>query len=69
MRWIFVETSKELAEADFYLIRMVKIRAVYNLVHCTHLPFLTTRLGTFILFQPLFHRRFPVNLELIYCSA
>ena len=69
MRWIFVETSKEFAEADFYLICMVKIRAVYNLVHCTHLPFLTTRLGTFILFQPLFHRRFPVNLELIYCSA
>ena len=48
---------------------MIKIRAVYNLVHCTHLPFLTTRLGTFILFQPLFPRRFPVNLELIYCSA
>ena len=69
MKELLVEPSKEFAELIFVQECMVKIRAVYNLVHYIRLPFLTTRLGNFILFSSLFPRRFPVNLELIYCSA
>ncbi len=67
-----MEASKEFAEATVYSIYIgyvFKIRADHNIVHCTRFPSLTILLVTFILFQPLFHRRFPVNLELIYCSA
>lgn len=65
-----MEASKEFAEATVYsIIYKYKIRGDHNTVHCTSPLSLTIFLVTFILFQPLFHRRFPVNLELIYCSA
>ena len=59
-----MEASKEFAEAIVYSIiykyvLRIKIRGDHNTVHCTSPLSLTIFLVTFILFQPLFHRRFP----------
>ena len=66
---VHLRPSADYLANDVEWLYTKKIKADHNPVHYINPPSLTTLLATFILFQPLFPRRIPVNLELIYCSA